>query len=293
MKIKTEKITKRVLKEVFKVRSPFSHKYDFGYLIVIGGNKTYSGSPALAGLSALKSGVDLVTIISPKRAADIVAGFSPNLITFPLEGDYLDLFHLSDLIVFFYQAKEVSKNKLAVVIGGGLGRNKNTLKTVNKYLTEISKEGISCVIDADAIHAVAKNKKVLNRNFLITPHGYEFFVLTGKRVAGKTEKERIKIVKEESQKLKTNILLKGNPDIVSDGRIVAVNRTGNPFMTVGGTGDILAGICGAILARQVPPFLAAKAASFINGRAGDIAAQKLKESLTATDVIEAIPNLWK
>jgi NAD(P)H-hydrate epimerase len=88
-------------------------------------------------------------------------------------------------------------------------------------------------------------------------------------------------------------LFKGKPDIISDGKDVFLNYTGSPYMAVGGTGDVLAGICGALMAKKVKPLLAAQAGVFINGRAGEIAAKKFKEGLTATDVLNAIPEVIK
>jgi NAD(P)H-hydrate epimerase len=88
-------------------------------------------------------------------------------------------------------------------------------------------------------------------------------------------------------------LLKGKTDIISDGKEVALNKTGSPFMTKGGTGDTLAGIAGALLARGIPPFEAGQAAAYINGIAGELAAKKFGEGLMATDLIEAIPEAIK
>jgi len=93
--------------------------------------------------------------------------------------------------------------------------------------------------------------------------------------------------------LNCTILLKGKKDIISDGKETAVAEIGSPYLAVGGTGDTLAGICGSLLAQGVEPFLAAGAAAFINGRAGELAAEKLGPSLTATDLIEAIPEAIK
>jgi len=270
-------ITKKILKEIYKPRKRDSHKYNYGHLLVIGGNNEYSGSPAFASLAAYRSGVDLVTTVAPERAANIIAGFSPDLITIPLKGDYLKKEHL----------KDIKKLKFdAVVIGGGLGREKETLDTVNEFLKKINKP---CVIDADAIHAVARNKKLLReKSFVLTPHTREFFVLSGIEI-GKM-KEKMKIVKEVAHNLGITILLKGNVDIISDGKKIAINKTGNPYMTVGGTGDVLAGILGSLLAQGVKPFKAACAAAYINGRAGDMAAKEKKVALMASDIIE---NIYK
>ena len=106
-----------------------------------------------------------------------------------------------------------------------------------------------------------------------------------------SEEEKIKAVKEEAARFQTTILLKGATDIISDGKEVILNKTGSPLMTVGGTGDTLAGIAGALVARGIDLFRAAQAAAFINGLAGELAGKKLGESLMATDLIDNIPNV--
>jgi len=281
-------VTKNILKDIYKERPEDSKKYDFGLLVVIGGSDFYSGSPALAALAAFRAGVDMVRILAPKRAADIIASFSPNLAAYPLEGKWLDEPDLADLISMTESAKIMGRGNAAVVIGGGLGRSKETQETTIKYLSQIS---LPVVVDADAIYALAQKPDVFKeKNFLFTPHSHEFFILTGKEVVGKTDQERIKITQEEALRIGTTILLKGGIDIISDGKEVAVNRTGTPFMTSGGSGDTLAGICGALMTRGISPFLAAQAAAYINGKAGEIAGQKKKEGLLATDLIEAIPE---
>lgn len=281
-------VTKDILKDIYKERPKDSKKYDFGLLVVIGGSDFYSGSPALSALAAFRAGVDMVKILAPKRAADIIASFSPDLAAYPLEGKWLDEPDLAGLIAMTKSAKTMGRGNAAVVIGGGLGRSKATQETTVKYLSEVS---LPVVVDADAIYALAPKPELFkDRNFIFTPHSHEFFVLTGKEVFGKAKEEIIETVREEAQRLGTTILLKGNIDIISDGKEVAVNKTGNPFMTVGGTGDTLAGICGALMARGIDAFTAAQAAAYINGKAGEIASQRLKEGMLATDLIEAIPQ---
>lgn len=282
-------VNQKILKNIYKERPKDSKKYDFGLLIVIGGSDFYSGSPALSAMAAFKSGVDMVRIIAPKRAADIIASFSPNMATCPLEGKWLEKKHLSTLLEITESVKEVARGNTAVVIGGGMGRSEETKEAILEYLSQIS---VPVVIDADAIHAVGKDPKIIcGKPFLITPHTYEFFVLTKREVYKLPEEEKIKAVQEEAARLKTTILLKGPTDIISDGKETALNKTGTPYLTKGGTGDSLAGICGALLARGIDSFTAAQAAAYINGKAGEIATQKLKEGLLATDLIEAIPEV--
>ena len=284
-----QETSQNILKQIYKPRENQSHKYDFGHLVVIGGSQLYSGAPALTALAAYRTGVDKVTVVAPQRAANIIASFSPSLITYPLEGERLNKSHLSSLLMMVEPGKEVCQGKCAVVIGGGLGRAEEIFKTINKFLEKIS---LPCVIDADALYAVAKTKNILNKNFILTPHSFEFYILTGRQIK-KTENlaKRAKIVQEAAQNLNTNILVKGNPDILSDGKNVILNKTGNPFMTVAGTGDVLAGICGALLARGAEPFLAASSAAYISGKAGDLAAKNLGESLMAEDVINFISQV--
>jgi len=284
-------VNKKILKEIYKVRPADVRKYDFGLLLVIGGSEFYSGPPALSALAAFRAGVDMVRIIAPKRAANIIASFQPDLASFPLKGDWLTKEHLSILISMTESAKAVSRGKTAVVIGGGAGRTAETQETILEYLSEIS---VPAVIDADAIDSLAKNPQIISgKPFLITPHTYEFFVLTKREVYKLPEEEKIKAVQEEALRLQTTILLKGPVDIISDGKEVALSKTGSPFMTVGGTGDTLAGIAGALMARGITPFQAAQAAAYINGVAGEMAGRKFGESLMAADLIEEIPEVIK
>jgi len=282
-------VTKDILKKIYKPRPRDSKKYDFGLLIVIGGSDFYSGSPALSAMAAFKTGVDMVRIIAPKRAADIIASFSPNLVAYPLEGKWLERKHLATLISMTESAKAVARGNTAVVIGGGIGRSEETKRAILEYLVAVQ---VPVVIDADAIYALGEKPEIISgKPFLVTPHTYEFFVLTEKEVYKLPEEEKIKMVCQEAARLKTTILLKGPTDIISNGKEVALNRTGSPLLTVGGTGDTLAGVAGALMARGLSPLEAGQAAAYINGLAGELAGKKLGESLTATDLIDEIPNV--
>jgi len=282
---------KSMLSDVYKKRDEekYFRKYDAGLVLVIGGGDFYSGSPALSAMAAFRAGADMVRVIAPKRAADIIASFSPDLAAYPLDGTMLQKKHLSTLIAMTESAKTVSRGNVAVVIGGGVGRSEEVQETILEYLSSID---IPVVIDADAIHAIAKNPEVISKKrFLITPHTFEFFILTKKEVYKLKEKEKIEMVKQEAKRLATTILLKGKSDVISNGKELVLNNTGTPYMSVGGTGDTLAGICGALLARGVDPLEAGSMAAFINGKAGELAAEELKDSMVATDIIEAIPDV--
>lgn len=274
-------VTSEILGKVYGRRNLQAHKGNFGHLLIIGGNKQYTGSPAMNALAAYRAGVDLVTIAAPERAANIIASFSPNLITYPLQGQHLASEHISELF-------ELLENKNAVVIGSGLGREKETFHAVLKFLRNVE---LPCVIDADAIHAISKHKDIIKENFVLTPHAKEFQALSGENILNGKLEDKIEAVRKFSLKFKATVLLKGNPDIICD-KETALNYTGNAYMTKGGTGDTLAGIIGALLAQKAEPFLASCAAAYINGKAGDIVAKEKKQSLLATDIIEAIPKVF-
>jgi NAD(P)H-hydrate epimerase len=282
-------ITKAILKNVYKKRAREARKYDYGLLLVIGGSEFYSGSPAFSALAAFRAGVDMVRIFAPKRAADIIASFKPDLAAYPLEGSHLTKEHLSILVSMTEAAKAAARGKIAVVIGGGVGRTEDTQNMILEYLNQIS---VPAVIDADGIHAIAKKPDAIARKpFLITPHSSEFLLLTGKAVEGFTNEEKVKAVQEEAFRLKTTILLKGPTDVISNGRETTLNKTGSGFMTKGGMGDTLAGIAGALIARGINPYEAGQAAAYINGMAGDLAGRKFGESVMASDLIDAIAEV--
>ena len=183
----------------------------------------------------------------------------------------------------------MKKNPKIIVIGGGTGRSQETQEVILDFLLQVS---MPVIIDAGAIYAIAKKPEILaDKPWLVTPHSYEFFILTGKKIGDLSLEEKVKLVEQEAKRLKTTILLKGKTDIISDGTKTTLNETGSPYMTKGGTGDTLSGICGGLMARGTGTFDAAQAAAYINGKAGEIAALSKKESLFATDLIEAIPGV--
>lgn len=266
--------------QMLQKRKPEAHKGNGGRILIIGGGP-YSGAPALAALAALKTGADLVTVAVPKSIAEIVASYSPDLIVRKLSSNLLcpeDLSILPDLI----------NSHDVVVMGMGLGRANETFEAVRKILPFCRK----VVLDADALSALSGTLfKTLagNCEIIVTPHAGEFARLREMETPGEPE-AREKAVREFSEENGLVTLQKGKIDIISDGKQILLNRTGNPGMTVGGTGDVLAGITGALFSRN-PAFLAAACAAFINGTAGDLAFEKAGNALLATDVLEKIPEI--
>lgn len=262
----------------FLKRPAVSHKGDAGRVLIIGGGP-YSGAPALAALGALRAGADIVTVAAPKSVSDIIASFSPNLIVKKLSGNILvdeDVPIISKLI----------EKHDVVVMGMGLGNDKRTICAIQKIIPLCKK----AVIDADALSS--NIIPLCHENIILTPHAGEMKRLSGKGVPDKNL-ERTEFIKNFSKENKVTVLLKGAIDIVSDGKEVRANRTGNPGMTVGGTGDVLAGLTGALFARCRSPLEASACGAFINGRAGDLAFKEYGYGLLATDVIDNIPEVMK
>lgn len=278
-------IGKSILKKVYKKREKWSHKGQYGKLVVIAGCKRHTGSACFVGLAAYRAGCDLVYIASPKRSADIAANFSPVLITEPLDGEKLMKRHVRKIISLI---KEVRGT--AVAIGPGLWRDKETNLAIIELIKKID---LPMVIDADAIRAIAGHREILSKKkCVLTPHADEFKQYSGIKV-GNNIKRRVNAVKHESHMINNVILLKGSTDVISDGKKTIMNKTGTVYMTKGGCGDTLTGICGCLLARGVDNFTAACAAAYINGKAGEMASKKYKESLLPTDLIEEISKVIK
>ena len=262
-----------------------SHKGDNGSLLIIGGGP-YVGAPALSGMAALRTGLDLVFIATPKNCWQAVASFSPNLIVKSLNTDVLTL---KDIHII----KELIYNSNAVLIGPGLGTKKETKEAVVEIIEYVISKKKPLVIDADAITAVGERLGIIeNSNVVVTPHAGEFKDLTGIALSLDID-NRIRIVKEWADKLGITIFLKGYVDILTDGCELKLNKIHNQSMTVGGTGDVLAGIIGTLLAKKVEPVKAIKVAAFLNGEAGNEAFSKKSFGLLATDVIEEIPTILK
>ena len=123
---------------------------------------------------------------------------------------------------------------------------------------------------------------------VFTPHSGEFVKLSGKELPSKID-ARINEIKQLAANFGAVIVLKGKNDIICDSKRMKINNTGNPGMTVGGTGDILSGIIGGLLAQGNDPFEAAVAGTFVNGAAGDFVAEKVGYHMVATDLLDWIP----
>ena len=205
---------------------------------------------------------------------------SPDLITIKLEGEHLNPRNASVI-------KRYLKTSNAIVMGPGLGLHKETKDAV-KEITKLAEETKTpLLLDADGLKSFADFKRKLGSPLVLTPHAGEYQILTGKKPSKELEK-RATEVQKAARKLGAVILLKGHVDVISDGKLVKFNFAGNPGMTVGGTGDTLSGIVGALLVQRVDPFEAAVAAAFVNGAAGDFVLSERGYHMVPTDIIEWI-----
>jgi len=273
---------------VQKPRPRESRKGDFGSLLVVGGSETYSGAPAMVALAALRTGVDLVFIAAPEKTAHAISSMSPSLITLKLSGEHLNPDNLDTITPMLGKVT-------GLVMGPGLGLHEESAEAVDRILELAEKAQIPVLLDADALKAFSRFKRGLKTKVVLTPHAGEYRILTGENPPDDLD-SRIEHVRRSALELESVILLKARAlrrsvDIISDGRGVKLNSTGNPGMTVGGTGDTLSGIVGAFLAQGAHPFEAASAGAFLNGAAGDFAASERGFHLLPSDLIDWIPRV--
>jgi NAD(P)H-hydrate epimerase len=265
-------------------RLPEAHKGQFGRLLVIGGSEVFTGAPTLVALAAYRTGTDLVFVAAPEKTAQAISSISPNLITVKLPGENLAPTHLRLL-------REQVEKASAVAIGPGLGLNKQTVFAVHKIVSLVRQSKKPLLLDADGLRALGVvKKKMFDGSSVVTPHAGEFQAISGKPPS-RDLKVRSNEVRDFASKTGAVVLLKGHTDIISDGVGLKLNNTGNPGMTVGGTGDVLSGIVAGLLAQGVDGFRAAVAGAFVNGAAGDLAEEQYGFHLTPTDLLEHIPKV--
>ncbi len=242
-----------------------AHKGMHGKVLVVGGSP-YVGAPALTALAAYSAGADIVTLLVPESIYNITASFSPEIITRKLKGDEITEDNVEEIV-------EYAKRHDVVVFGIGTENKAEVAEEISKYVNKI-------VLDAGGISSSS------HCNSIITPHKNEF-----KRVFGEYPDERI--LSEIAKEKKMTILLKGKVDVITDGMRVKYNKSGNAGMTVGGTGDVLAGVCGAFFAIEDDAFSSASASAFVTGLAGDLCFREKGYNYTAMDVIKKIPDAIK
>lgn len=248
-------------------REKDSHKGENGKVTVIGGSTDYTGAPALSAQAALRTGCDLTKIVTSEEVSDTVASYSQNLIVREYPSKYLGLSGVENCL-------EAVRWSDTAVIGPGLG--KPDAEAVEEI---IGRAETPLVIDADAIKP-ALDADVSNTVF--TPHRGE------KQIIEKRYGSVRNFVKETSN----IVLVKGATDRIYSGDGVTEVEAGHPGMTVGGTGDVLAGIVAGLVAQGANLEEASVKAAEINGKVGEKAAEQYGNGLVATDLIDNIPGFF-
>jgi ADP-dependent NAD(P)H-hydrate dehydratase / NAD(P)H-hydrate epimerase len=275
---------------VFPPRAPSAHKGDFGHVLVIAGSVGKTGAAALCASGALRAGAGLVTVATPTSALGLLAAaVRPEAMTEPLPLTEGGMFG-KDAVE---RAVALAETRDAVVIGPGLGQGADVRAFVRELLSRCTKP---MVVDADGLNAASTPRggaSPLRRPAptVITPHPGEMARLIDSTTA-EVQRRRVETARAFALETGAVTVLKGQRTIVADadGR-AAVNPTGNPGMATGGTGDVMAGILGALVARGLPAWDAAIAGVYIHGRAGDLAARHLgAEAMLAGDLADAVPE---
>jgi NAD(P)H-hydrate epimerase len=265
----------------------------YGHVLVVAGSLRYSGAALLCVSGALRSGAGLVTLGLPESLCRPVLGKKPpDAMLLPLAETGKASLSLKALgeIRDFMAAADV------LAIGPGLGNDASSGELCRALLASEAKPA---VVDASALDAFKGKLKALRQacrqgNRVLTPHPGEMSRLTGMPVKD-IQNKRKDIAKDFAYEYNVTVVLKGKDTIVaSPAGSLYINRTGNPGMARGGTGDILSGMIAAFIGQGLDCFEAAKYAVYLHGLAGDIAAKKKTQlGMIASDILDTIPGAFK
>ncbi len=285
-----EQTDRNIVKKAVFDRPDDANKGTLGSLLCICGSFGMAGAAIMAGKSALRCGLGLLKAALPKSIYPIAAGAIFESVFFPLEETPDGKISKNNIDFLLSEAEKSS----AVLIGCGLSVCDDTEKLVNSFIENCAKP---LVLDADALNCVAKNPDILKKAkapIIITPHPGEMARLV-KSTPKSVNENRAEIAADFAKEYGVVTVLKGAGTIIAspEGRVM-INRTGNSGMATGGSGDVLAGMTGSLLAQGANPFAAAAAAVYLHGLAGDIAAEKLgRISMLPTDLINEISQAYR
>jgi NAD(P)H-hydrate epimerase len=271
-------------------RAPDAHKGVYGKVLVLAGSRGMSGAAVLCGRAALRAGAGLVQVACPAAVQPEVAAGHPCYTTFGIRQHADGTFSegaAADVV-------ELARAANVLAIGPGLGRSDDVRALVRDVLRELPRT--RTVVDADGLNALAPfTDEFRNRPvpLVLTPHPGEFARLAG-AFDPELPADREERAVEFAGRFGVVLLLKGMNSLVTDGRRVYRNSTGNPGMATGGSGDVLTGVIAALLGQHLAPFDAAVLGAWAHGRAGDLAAGVLGQTgLTAADLPENLPAAFR
>lgn len=294
--LKIELIQKDFIASLIKRRERYSHKGDYGHVLVIAGSKGKTGAALMCAKACMRSGAGLVTVGVPESLIDIIQGRITEEMILPLPDDGNGMFSAKaiDQILSFAHCRVD-----AIAIGPGIGVSADT----EVLLAEIVKAcSIPLIMDADGINSLSANCDVLalkRSSIIITPHPGEMARLCSRAFNTEyknadIEKDRLGISSKLSVKYSINVVLKGVPSVIAspDGRAF-VNTSGNPGMATAGSGDVLTGVIASLTGQGLNPLDASVAGVHIHGLAGDLASNKKGEyCMIASDMIECLPDAF-
>ena len=275
-----ELLTREAMREIVPVRTPDSHKGDFGRVLIVAGALGRTGAAHLAALGALRSGAGLVTVATPRSCLPIVAAMAPEYMTEPLDETP------AGTVDFGALDRVLDLKADVIAIGPGLGQAPGTIAFVQAL---VERTGVPVVLDADALNAFAGDPERLQGrdgvDVIITPHPGEMARLLNLSIEA-VQHERLRHAREFAAAHRVHVVLKGYRTVIAgpDGRTF-VNLTGNAGMATGGTGDLLTGMIAAWAAQLLDAEAACKLAVYLHGTAGDLAeADEGEVALTAGDL---------
>ena len=265
-------------------RNPWGHKGTFGKVLLLCGSRGFTGAAYLAAMGALRSGAGLVFLGVPESIYAIEAVKLNEPVVFPLpdEDGKLSFLAISEILDRLPQMD-------AVLIGCGLGQSKGTLSVVKAVM-----ENARCpvVLDADGINVLSVHKDILRgrtHTTILTPHDGEFT-----RFGGTIGQDRMASAAYFAKEWNSIVLLKGHETCITDGETGYLNKTGNPGMAVGGSGDVLSGIIVSLLGQGIAPLDAAACGAWLHGAAGDLCAAEIGQyGMLPTDILQVLPRLLK
>jgi NAD(P)H-hydrate epimerase len=270
-------------------RPPDAHKGDAGRVLVIAGSPGKTGAAWLALAGALRGGAGLVTLAAREEVLPLALAGRPEAMSLPLRGHGpLGRGDLEPLLA-------AARGADALVVGPGIPRGPETARLLRSLLEQAR---IPAVLDADALNALALSPESggvagLPAPAVATPHPGEMARLCGADVAA-VQADRIGLAAAKAREWGCALVLKGARTVVADPEgPPAVIPVGNAGMATGGTGDVLAGLAGALLAGGLGARAAARAAAYVHGKAGDLAARRMgQRGMLAGDLAEAIGEVW-
>ncbi len=284
--IQLEMIEPESIRHCWPPRSPESHKGTYGHLLVLAGSIGKTGAAYLTSQAAARVGAGLVTLGIPESLNAIMEMKLTEVMTYPLPETGEKTFSAQAITAI----EEMLPRMSALAFGPGVGVNPEVTELIEWIIHQAD---IPVVLDADGVNALAGRASILKearQPMVLTPHPKELSRLLGIELKAVLD-DRLEISRRAAVELNCYLILKGFRTLVADPQgNVFINPTGNPGMATGGTGDVLTGVIGGLLAQGIPTIQALQAGVYLHGFAGDLVReQKGEYGLLATDLIERLP----